>query len=66
MSDKELEIAFENFDLSPVLIGALEKCGHKKPPPIQEKSIPILNEGKDLWDLLKQELVKPRPTLYLF
>ena len=32
-------------------MGALEKCGHKKPTPIQEKSIPILKEGKDLLGL---------------
>ena len=51
MSDKELVTAFESFDLSPILMGALEKCGHKKPTPIQEKSIPILKEGKDLLGL---------------
>ena len=41
-------IKFDNFDLLESIQVALKKKGYTKPTPIQEQSIPILLEGKDL------------------
>lgn len=41
-------IRFEDFDLSPELLKALDKLGFKEAFPIQEQSIPVSLSGKDV------------------
>ncbi len=40
---------FENLNLNPILVQALAGKGYVKPTPIQEKSIPHILEGKDIF-----------------
>lgn len=39
---------FEDLKLIPPILSALQNAGYKQPTPIQEKSIPIILNGKDL------------------
>ncbi len=39
---------FSNLDLDPSIQKAIEVCGYKNPTPVQEKSIPVIMEGKDV------------------
>lgn len=41
-------MTFENLNLIEPILKALQKEGYSTPTPIQEKSIPILLQGKDL------------------
>jgi ATP-dependent RNA helicase RhlE len=42
-------MTFENLNLNPMLVKALAGKGYTKPTPIQEKSIPHILEGKDIF-----------------
>jgi ATP-dependent RNA helicase DeaD len=47
--DKEKNLAtFEAFALEPTVLDAIRELGYQNPTPIQEKSIPLILEGKDL------------------
>lgn len=39
---------FEQYNLKPEIIKAIEKMHYQTPTPIQDKSIPLINEGNDL------------------
>mgnify|MGYP002173300119 FL=1 len=41
-------MSFSTLGLSPQILGAIEAQGYSEATPIQEKSIPIVLEGKDL------------------
>ena len=41
-------MTFENLNLIEPILKALQEEGYSTPTPIQEKSIPILLQGKDL------------------
>ena len=41
-------MTFENLNLIDPILKALQEEGYSTPTPIQEKSIPILLQGKDL------------------
>ncbi|HRH93948.1 MAG TPA: DEAD/DEAH box helicase, partial [Candidatus Peribacteria bacterium] len=41
-------VTFANMGIAPKLLDLLEKVGFKSPTPIQQKSIPIGIEGKDI------------------
>ncbi len=41
-------MTFETFDLDPLVLDSLRDMGYEKPTPVQEKSIPLVIEGKDL------------------
>ncbi len=40
--------SFNDFNLNPSLLQALDEVGYKEPSPIQAQSIPLLLEGRDL------------------
>lgn len=40
--------AFEHLQISPKLLSTLSELGYESPTPIQEQSIPVLLQGKDL------------------
>jgi len=39
---------FENFELHSQLLGNIRSLGYEQPTPIQDKTIPVIMEGKDL------------------
>ena len=44
----DLKTSFADLKLSETSIAALDRIGFKHPTPIQEKTIPLLLEGKDV------------------
>lgn len=44
----EQQKGFEDLDLHENILKAISKLGYEKPTPIQEKAIPIIQEGRDL------------------
>lgn len=48
MLDKKLKIDFSQLDLSGEIVKALNKQGITNPTPIQEKTIPLMMEGRDI------------------
>jgi ATP-dependent RNA helicase DeaD len=44
----DLKATFADLKLSPTTLAALDKLGFQHPTPIQEKTIPLLLEGKDV------------------
>jgi ATP-dependent RNA helicase DeaD len=44
----DLKLTFADLKLSPTTLAALDKLGFEHPTPIQEKTIPLLLEGKDV------------------
>ena len=49
MEDSKLK--FEDMGLSPRILSAIDTAGYESPTPIQDQSIPIAMEGKDLLGL---------------
>ncbi len=45
---EENSLSFADLELAPAVIKALKEVGYETPTPIQEQSIPLLLEGKDL------------------
>lgn len=43
-----LEPGFAKFKLKPEILSALAKMGYKEPSPIQEETIPLIMQGKDI------------------
>ena len=41
-------MSFNQLDLSPPLLQAIEEQGYKKPTPVQEQAIPLILQGRDL------------------
>ena len=41
-------MTFDTFDLDPKILQALKGMGFEKPSPVQEKTLPLILEGKDL------------------
>jgi superfamily II DNA/RNA helicase len=41
-------LKFQDLDLHPEIIGAIEKLGYKETTPIQESTMPLILEGKDV------------------
>jgi ATP-dependent RNA helicase DeaD len=48
MSDEQTPTTFEQLGLRPELLATLTTLGYEAPTPIQEKTIPVLLEGRDL------------------
>ena len=48
MGDKILDYSFDDLNISDELLRGIYSYGFEKPSNIQHKSIPIINEGKDL------------------
>ena len=44
---------FEQFDLDPLVVKSLKEMGFKKPTPIQQEAIPLIQEGGDVMGLAK-------------
>ena len=51
-------MTFENLNLIEPILKALQEEGYSTPTPIQEKSIPILLQGKDLLGCAQTETRK--------
>ncbi|OPY31100.1 MAG: putative ATP-dependent RNA helicase [Methanomassiliicoccales archaeon PtaU1.Bin124] len=43
-----MSVGFDSFDLDPLIMKAIERMGWNEPTPVQEKTIPVLLEGKDV------------------
>ena len=41
-------MSFNQLDLSPLLLQAIEEQGYTKPTPVQEKAIPLILQGRDM------------------
>jgi len=41
-------MSFDQLDLSPLLLQAIEEQGYTKPTPVQEQAIPLILQGKDM------------------
>ena len=41
-------MSFDQLDLSPPLLQAIEEQGYKKPTPVQEQAIPLILQGRDM------------------
>ena len=41
-------MSFNQLDLSPPLLQAIEEQGHSKPTPVQEQAIPLILQGRDI------------------
>ena len=41
-------MTFDDFELNPIILKAVAACGYTVPTPIQEQSIPLVLEGRDL------------------
>lgn len=41
-------MSFKNFNLDPLILKAIEKCGYTTPTPVQSAAIPSILEGKDV------------------
>jgi superfamily II DNA/RNA helicase len=39
---------FEEANLRPILMENVQKCGYRKPTPVQKSAIPIIKSGRDL------------------
>ncbi|MBI2213735.1 MAG: DEAD/DEAH box helicase [Acidobacteria bacterium] len=48
MTDEQTPTTFEQLGLRPELLATLTSLGYEVPTPIQEKTIPVLIEGRDL------------------
>ncbi|MFA6955943.1 MAG: DEAD/DEAH box helicase [Thermoanaerobaculia bacterium] len=48
MSDEQTPTTFEQLGLRPELLATLTSLGYEAPTPIQEKTIPVMLEGRDL------------------
>jgi len=46
--NEDIYVKFNELNLHPQILKAIEACGYTDATPIQEKSIPIILEGKDL------------------
>src|SRR5512137_2650204 len=43
-----MSVGFDSFDLDPLIMKAIERMGWNEPTPVQEKTIPVLLQGKDV------------------
>lgn len=57
---------FSDLPLLPAIQSALKDSGYETPTPIQEQSIPILLEGRDLLGIAQTGTGKQRPFVYPF
>ena len=56
------KITFKDLGLSKDVLKGIEMMGYVSPSPIQEKSIPVLLEGKDIIPELALASVTVRPA----
>ena len=47
-TEENSEISFDQFGLSGEIMKAIKELGYEMPSPIQQKTIPLLLEGKDI------------------
>ena len=46
---------FNEFGIDPAILRALKEIGYVKPTPIQEKAIPLVLAGRDLFGKMKKK-----------
>lgn len=52
--------SFEQFNLDPRILSAIERIGYKEPTPIQFEAIPVVMKGETSWARRKLARVKRR------